>query len=196
MAPSIDSEMLRDDGLRGFWIRHGLALFTTLWVATVAAGSGVSWTIYSGLQALSAEVGLVSQRTNTNARDIGDNEKEIQTNAAGVDVLMMDRATTTATLANLVRADAELLRSLDELKTMFAEYADTAASIDQEDKRKDRISELQILIRLDEAELRRIQRITQGNAAREATQLEIEAEADVIESLAEKRDELRRLRGF
>lgn len=196
MAPSIDSEMLRDDGLRGFWIRHGLALFTTLWIGTVAAGGGVSWTIYSGLQTLSAEVGLVAQRADTNSGDIEDNLKEIQANSAGVDVLTLDRATTTATLANLVRADAQLLQSLEELKAMFAEYADSTAAVDREDKDAARISELQILIRLDEAELRRIQRITRGNAARDATQLEIEAEADVIESLAEKREELRNLRGF
>lgn len=190
----LDAAVLNDPGLRGFWVRHGLALFTFLWVGTVVAGSSGLWVVYTGLQQMVSQVQVIASRQEQNTRNLEDSEQGIASNQAGVNTLMLDRATTTAALERLVEADKSLLQSLRELEVMFEEYVESAVAADKVAEISSRIAWLEILIRLDEYELRRIQRITGENAARPATELEIEAEAEVLDSLRERRRQLQILR--
>lgn len=181
-------QILSDTYFRRFFFKWapqifigGLALFSSIGLAALTV-------LYLGMQNLSGtSAGLVKDFANYQS-SMSAMSKDIAANTAAVTTLTVDQGRSNARIQIYQSDVSEIIQRLDELMQLINANEMSSAL-------KNRRTELELLIRLDEFELRRIQAIKRSSDE-DPTDLETEAENSLIKSLSERRDELRSLRGF
>jgi hypothetical protein len=185
---TILKQLLFDRDFRRFffkWAPHifvgGLGLFGALGLAALSV-------LYLGLQDLSDSDRQLMLELSGMKSSMTTVRQDVAKNTAAVTTLTLDQSRSNSRI--------EISQgSISEILSRLAELVDLINANEASAKKQGRMTELEFLIKLDQLELRRIQRINRDNEAT-PTEIEIEAENNLIESINQQRRELESLRGY